>query len=112
MFFNLIKYDWFPWCYDAWVIAQGSLPILEWRLWMAGFRTRSRRSYPTDVSAESLPKVVTKAGAKVAEKLFLSKIAQLSPDDAVVVLGTWQPTVSDDFDVVDEHDKADVNNEG
>jgi len=109
MFYELLQYEWFPRAYDSSVIAQGSSPVLEWRLWMAGFRTRSRRSYPTDVSDETLPKVVTKAGARVAEKLFLSKIAQLSPDDAVVVLGAWKPTVSDDFNVVSEHDKEDAN---
>ena len=73
---------------------------------MAGFRNRQRRDYPTDISKDSLPKTVTHAGAVVKEKLMLSMIAKLSPEDAVVVLGAWQPNVSDDFDAADEHDKA------
>jgi len=73
---------------------------------MAGFRNRPRRDYPVDIDKDRLPKTVTKAGAIVREKLLLSKIAQLSPEDAVVVLGAWQPSVSDDFEASDEHDKA------
>ena len=72
---------------------------------MAGFRNRTRRDYPVDISKDSLPKQISKSGALVKEKLMLSKIAQLSPEDAVVVLGSWQPTISDGMDVVDEFDK-------
>jgi len=73
---------------------------------MAGFRNRPRRDYPTDIGKDSLPKQITKAGALVREKLFLSKIAQLAPEDAIVVMGAWQPSISDDFEATAEHDKA------
>lgn len=78
---------------------------------MAGFRVRHRRDYPTDISKDSLPKQITSAGARVKEKLLLAKIAQLSPEDAVVVLGAWDANVNDEFNVVEEHDKE-VNDDG
>jgi hypothetical protein len=72
---------------------------------MAGFRNRTKRDYPTDISKETLPQQISKSGALVKEKLMLSKIAQLPPDEAVVVLGAWQPSEKDELDVVDEYDK-------